>query len=580
MLRALRLLPALTLVALAGVAAAVTAVCLGGCASRVEAAPWTTTTPLPSAYNGHSMVYARGRLYLTAGISQDGGIVEATKVYSAPVGPSGTVGAWTAEPALPEAAFYHAGAAANGFVYVLGGYHYNDVDGVFISDAVSYAKITADGSLGAWQSAAHLPEPVFFPGAAVWNGRIYVSGGWNGSELTNAVYSAIVNPDGSLGPWTAQKPLPEGVYTHAEVAYGTLYVLGGTVHGGADIVNTVYFAKINADGTLADWATTSPLPQPVANHAAIMANGWLFVMGGWTGGAVATDAVHSATVAADGTLGGWSAETPLPRPLFMHAAATDGSHVFVSGGSDPTDMRAGVYSMALPGGVYTPPGTGVQVAPTPGITLTFDHITSAGVTSVVLEHTGPPPPIGFQMMPVSPPVYSNLSTTAAIAESVTVCLAYDQSQVIGSEANLRMYHYDAGVPGWVNVTSSLDTGANVLCGRTTTLSPFVIVEPDPTTGVPEAGDIAFGLSAASPSPFRGMTAVEFGLPTAGIASVRVFDVTGRLVRVLARGPYEAGRHRLVWDGHDEQGRRAGSAVYFCRLEANGISRTTKMVLSR
>ncbi|MFI5351072.1 MAG: Kelch repeat-containing protein, partial [Elusimicrobiota bacterium] len=311
--------------------------------ARAGAASWTGTTSLPDSYNGHAMVYASGRLYHTGGISLNGGILDGIKVFFAPISPSGTAGAWTPGPPLPEAVFYHASAAAGGFVYVLGGYHYTDASGMAISDAVYYAKVDTDGGLGAWQSAGRLPQPVFFPSAAVWNGRLYVTGGCNGSALTNAVYSAVVNPDGSLGSWTAQKPLPVAVYTHTEVSSGTLYVLGGTVNGGADIQNAVYFAKINADGTLADWAAGSPLPQPVANHAAVLANGRVFVLGGWTGSAP-TDAVESASVAADGSLGLWSSETSLPRQLYLHAAATDGSYVYISGGNDPSVMRAEVYS--------------------------------------------------------------------------------------------------------------------------------------------------------------------------------------------------------------------------------------------
>ncbi|MBI4061678.1 MAG: hypothetical protein HY403_09635, partial [Elusimicrobia bacterium] len=327
-------------------AAAVVILGLGAIPARA-AASWTATTPLPDAYNGHSLTYASGRLYHAGGISFNGGIVEGTRVWSAPVDEAGTVGAWTPGPALPEAVFYHAGTAVNGFLYVLGGYHYSDAGGITVSDAVSYAKINADGSLGAWKSASRLPQPVFFLSAAVWNGRIYVTGGWNGSALTSAVYSAAVNPDGSLGPWSPQKPLPEAVYTHAEVSDGTLYVLGGIVHGGADIQNTVYFAKINPDGTLADWAATSPLPRPVANHGAVLANGRVFVMGGWIGNGP-TDAVHSAAVAADGSLGAWSAEAALPRLLYLHATAADASHVFVSGGNDAAAMRSEVYALPLP----------------------------------------------------------------------------------------------------------------------------------------------------------------------------------------------------------------------------------------
>lgn len=223
---------------------------------------------------------------------------------------------------------------------------------------------------GAWQAATPLPEPVFFPSAAAWNGRIYITGGWNGSTLVNKVYSAEVLADGSLGPWVTQKPLPEAVYTHAAVSNGTLYVLGGVVNGGNDIQNTVYFAKINADGTLADWAATSALPAPVSNHGAIVANGRVIVMGGWNG-AAPTAEVAWASVQESGALGAWLDDAPLPRPLYMLASAASETHVFVAGGIDYESMRAEVYSAPLPAApAVLPPPVAADSLP-PRTTLAF-----------------------------------------------------------------------------------------------------------------------------------------------------------------------------------------------------------------
>lgn len=324
---------------------ALTAACLG--ADLAGAASWTTTTPLPDAYRGHALVYSSNRLFHTGGVSYSGGIVDGTKVFSAPASDAGTVGAWTSAAALPEAVYYHAGAAVNGHLYVLGGFHYTDADGMAVSNVVYHGKIGADGAVGAWQTATPLPQPVFFASAAAWNGRIYVTGGWNGSALVSAVYSAEVQADGSLGLWVAQKSLPQAVYTHAAVSNGTLYVLGGTVNGGNDIQNSVYFAKINADGSLADWAATTPLPSPVSNHGAVVANGRVLVLGGWTGTAP-TAAVHSSLIVAGGGLGGWAPEALLPRPLYLLASAASASHIFVSGGIDDMAIRSEFYSLPLP----------------------------------------------------------------------------------------------------------------------------------------------------------------------------------------------------------------------------------------
>ncbi len=293
------------------------------------------------------MVYSAGRLYHTGGISYNGGILDGIKVFSAAASAAGTVDAWTPAAALPEAVYYHAGAAVNGHLYVLGGFHYTDAGGIVISNVVYRAKAGADGVVGAWETATSLPQPVFFPSAAVWNGRIYVTGGWNGSALVSAVYSAEVHEDGSLGLWVTQRSLPQAVYTHAAVSNGTLYVLGGTVNGGNDIQNTVYFAKIGADGSLAQWATTTPLPTANSNHGAVVVNGRVFVLGGWTG-AAPTEAVHSSLIADGGGLGDWAPEAFLPRPLYLLAATASPSHVFVSGGIDNAAIRNEVYALPLP----------------------------------------------------------------------------------------------------------------------------------------------------------------------------------------------------------------------------------------
>ena len=349
---------------------AFTASWLGALPSYSQAAAWTTTTPLPDAYQGHALVYSTGRLFHTGGISQNGGILDGVKVFSAPASDAGAVGAWTAGAPLPEAVYYHAGAAVNGHLYVLGGYHYTDADGMVVSNVVYRSKIGADGAAGAWQTATALPEPVFFPSAAVWNGRIYVTGGWNGTTLVNKVYSAEALADGSLGPWVAQKALPEAVYTHAAVSNGTLYVLGGTVNGGNDIQNSVYFAKINPDGTLADWAATTPLPSPVSNHGAVVANGRVMTFGGWTG-AAPTAAVNASAVEPAGSLGSWSVETPLPRPLYLLATAASPTHVFVSGGIDYDAIRAEVLSTPLPAAPAPPPPPVAADSLPPRTTLAF-----------------------------------------------------------------------------------------------------------------------------------------------------------------------------------------------------------------
>lgn len=93
-------------------------------------------------------MYASGFLYQTGGASNPNAEVDGFHVFYAQVYTNGTIGAWMSATPLPEAVFEHGGVTANGFVYVLGGVHYNAVNGDFISDVVNYSKINSDGSLG------------------------------------------------------------------------------------------------------------------------------------------------------------------------------------------------------------------------------------------------------------------------------------------------------------------------------------------------------------------------------------------------------------------------------------------------
>ena len=83
-----------------------------------------------------------------------------------------------------------------------------------------------------------------------------------------------------------------------------------------------------------------------------------------------------------------------------------------------------------------------------------------------------------------------------------------------------------------------------------------------------------------PNPFNGGTLIPLALPEAGGVALHIYNLAGQLVRTLASGALPAGRHQLIWDGRDEQGRASGSGVYLVRLEAGGLSFNRKLTLLR
>ncbi|MHB8079386.1 MAG: FlgD immunoglobulin-like domain containing protein [Candidatus Krumholzibacteriia bacterium] len=88
------------------------------------------------------------------------------------------------------------------------------------------------------------------------------------------------------------------------------------------------------------------------------------------------------------------------------------------------------------------------------------------------------------------------------------------------------------------------------------------------------------LAGASPNPFNPGTTIRFNLPMAGQARLAVYDVAGRLVRVLVDGELPAGGHETAWDGRDSAGRALASGSYLARLEAGGKVEVARMGLVR
>jgi flagellar hook assembly protein FlgD len=77
-----------------------------------------------------------------------------------------------------------------------------------------------------------------------------------------------------------------------------------------------------------------------------------------------------------------------------------------------------------------------------------------------------------------------------------------------------------------------------------------------------------------------MTHVIFELARTGPVELGIYDVRGQLVQTLVSGVMQSGRQDQVWQGQDGAGRPVASGIYFCRLTADGVTQTRKMLLAR
>jgi hypothetical protein len=91
---------------------------------------------------------------------------------------------------------------------------------------------------------------------------------------------------------------------------------------------------------------------------------------------------------------------------------------------------------------------------------------------------------------------------------------------------------------------------------------------------------AMRLQQNIPNPFNPVTSIGYTLERAGHVTLRVYDVSGGLVRTLVDREQrpDAGPFRVEWDGRADDGAAVSSGVYFYRLQAAGTTETRKMVL--
>ena len=113
-------------------------------------------------------------------------------------------------------------------------------------------------------------------------------------------------------------------------------------------------------------------------------------------------------------------------------------------------------------------------------------------------------------------------------------------------------------------------------GRTTSDdSAAFTIEPG-TTDVPLPTHVT--LAQNHPNPFNPQTVIVFSLPRAQEASLRIYDLQGKLVRTLVRGVQAAGRHEVTWQGRNDSDGAVASGLYFYRLTTDAGEQVRKMTL--
>ena len=217
----------------------------------------------------------------------------------------------------PGSSYDHTATLYNDKIYVMGGYNGTNLNTVYIYDI----------SKNTWGSVANLPDVLKEHTATLYNDKIYVIGGYS-SGSSNKVYIYDI----SKNTWSFGANLPNYMNAHAATLYNDkIYVIGGHYSSTGTPLNTVYIYDITKN----TWSNGNNMPTSRYQHTATLYEDKIYVIGGI--GALNTLSIY------DITKNTWSNGTDVPIQILNHRTVLYNDKIYVIGGYNNISRLNTVY---------------------------------------------------------------------------------------------------------------------------------------------------------------------------------------------------------------------------------------------
>jgi hypothetical protein len=190
------------------------------------------------------------------------------------------------------------------------------------------------------------------------------------------------------------------------------------------------------------------------------------------------------------------------------------------------------------------------------------------------------------------PVLGDLAPGAVVAVHLALVAApADEGQATRAAQSARRTVLGDGSARMIPPPVSLTT-------RVEDLAPPVMDTPASASGPAvdvfwlKEGKLDEVLLAGSPNPFHDAITIEYEIPTHAIdedgveyslssaavpASVKIYNVTGRLIATLVESTHGPGRYRTGWTAQSDEGGTVASGVYYVRLTIGKRAVTKRLV---
>ena len=312
----------------------------------------------------HGSFYFKGRLYVMGGKTP----TEWTNtVQSAPVDENGMLGSWRNETPLPDRRNYLNGAVQviGSQVYLIGG---NISDGAEPSSKLSKAphslwtQIQTDGSLAPWRQGPDYhneTKPGIVCVSTLADDRhLFITGGSADNGYVKDIFLCDLSSDGTPSEWRKLGPLPVSLwYNGAALIGGRIYIYGGLKTRNRDSINPIVYSAAYDGTTLSEWRKEpKEMPSPLYSAVFCATATHLLAIGGRCANDYGTTAIWYAALL-NGAVQEWQmVKTDLPANVYVTGAVDHATgRCFISGGQFQTTPKENappqdaVSAFVLPG---------------------------------------------------------------------------------------------------------------------------------------------------------------------------------------------------------------------------------------
>ncbi len=83
-----------------------------------------------------------------------------------------------------------------------------------------------------------------------------------------------------------------------------------------------------------------------------------------------------------------------------------------------------------------------------------------------------------------------------------------------------------------------------------------------------------------PNPFNSFTTISYEVNTRSFIDIKIYDLSGKEVRIIVHRMQDKGKYEVKWDGKDNNGKEVASGIYLIKLKHMDFQRIIKTILIR